>query len=380
MIAALRPDLRLVPNLSSGEFDAHLSRLSAEQLATFALMEGNARLRVTGGAGTGKTLLALEACRRAAEAGAGRIGLVCFNRNLGRHLAAQVETMGLGDRIQAGSLFLQMDQLLGEVALPPGLPHARYAERAARAAEAAARLGDDARLDLLVVDEGQDLRMTPDHLRLLDGMVRGGFGGGRWRWFEDAGQALVFPPEPPPPHPVADAVLRELEAAPRAHLTRNWRNADPVARAFAKIADLPHGDSGFEGPAVNLAEARRDRARETLEALLEKVVLPRHRPEEVVLLSARGAGRESFAGLDSLAGCRLVPFDSLRPAEPGELRVDTVGRFKGMESHAVVLADLDRLESERERRAAYVGMSRAKYALYLLTGPEAAERLRAALA
>ena len=379
VVAALRPDLRLVPNLSSGEFDAHLSRLSAEQLAAFGLMEGNARLRITGGAGTGKTLLALEACRRAAEAGARRVGLVCFNRNLGRHLAAQVEAAGLAGRIEAGSLFLQMDRLLGEEALPPGLPHARYAERARRAAEAAEGLSDAEKFDLLVVDEGQDLRVTPDHLRLLDGSVRGGFAGGRWRWFEDAGQALVFLPEPPPPHPVADAALRELQAAPLAHLTRNWRNADPVARAFAKVAKLPHGEMGFEGPAVSLAVAREGKARDYLEALLEKVVLPRHRAEEVVLLSARGAGRESFAGLATLAGCRLVPFDSLRPAQPGELRVDTVGRFKGMESHAVVLADLDRLGSERERRAAYVGMSRAKYALYLLAGPEAADQLRDAL-
>ena len=49
VVASLRPDLRLVPNLSSGEFDAHLSRLSAEQLATFALMEGNPRLRFVKG-------------------------------------------------------------------------------------------------------------------------------------------------------------------------------------------------------------------------------------------------------------------------------------------------------------------------------------------
>lgn len=379
VVAALRPELRLIPNLSSGEFDAHLNRLSAEQMAAFRLMEGNARLRVTGGAGTGKTLLALEACRRAAESGASRVGLVCFNRNLGRHLAAQVEAMGLGGRIEAGSLFLHMDRLLGEEALAPGLPHARYAERAARAADSAATLGEARRFDLLVVDEGQDLRVTPDHLRLLDGLVRGGFAGGRWRWFEDAGQALVFPPEPLPPHPVADRVAAELETAPLAHLTRNWRNADPVARAFAKVANLPHGDTGFEGPAVSLAVAPEGRTRDYLEALLTKVVLTRHRPEEVVILSARGAGRECFAGLGTLAGCRLAPFDSLRTAEPGELRVDTVGKFKGMESHAVVLADLERLATEREARAAYVGMSRAKYALYLLAGPEAAAKLGAAL-
>lgn len=380
VVAALRPDLRLVPNLSSAEFDAHLSRLSAEQLAAFSLMERNARLRVTGGAGTGKTLMALEACRRAAEAGAGRVGLVCFNRNLGRHLAAQVEAMRLGDRIHAGSLFLHIDRLLGEAPLPAGSPHAAYAERARRAADAAAALGEEQRFDLLVVDEGQDLRVTPDHLRLLDGLARGGLGRGRWRWFEDAGQTLVFPPEPPPPHPVADAAAAALDAAPLAHLTRNWRNADPVARAFAKVAGLPLGETGFDGPSVSLAEAREGREREYLEALLAKVVLPRHPPEEVVVLSARGAGRESFAGAERLAGLVPVPFDSLRPAAAGELRTDTVGRFKGMESHAVVLVDVDRLETERELRAAYVGMSRAKYALYILASPGARARLAEALA
>jgi hypothetical protein len=37
-----------------------------------------------------------------------------------------------------------------------------------------------------------------------------------------------------------------------------------------------------------------------------------------------------------------------------------------MESHVIVLTDLDKLDSPRDRRRAYVGMSRAKYALYLL--------------
>jgi superfamily I DNA and/or RNA helicase len=37
-----------------------------------------------------------------------------------------------------------------------------------------------------------------------------------------------------------------------------------------------------------------------------------------------------------------------------------------MESHVVVLTDLDKLNSPRDRRRAYVGMSRAKYALYVL--------------
>lgn len=42
-----------------------------------------------------------------------------------------------------------------------------------------------------------------------------------------------------------------------------------------------------------------------------------------------------------------------------------------MESHVIVLTDLDKLDSPRDRRRAYVGMSRAKYALYLLGDPNA---------
>jgi superfamily I DNA/RNA helicase len=66
-----------------------------------------------------------------------------------------------------------------------------------------------------------------------------------------------------------------------------------------------------------------------------------------------------------------VPFDPAKPHEEGTIRTSTVFKFKGMESHVVVLTDLDKLDSPRDRRRAYVGMSRAKYALYVLGQPEA---------
>ena len=48
------------------------------------------------------------------------------------------------------------------------------------------------------------------------------------------------------------------------------------------------------------------------------------------------------------------------------IQTSTVFKFKGMEGHVIVLTDLDKLDSPRDRRRAYVGMSRAKYALYVL--------------
>lgn len=41
-----------------------------------------------------------------------------------------------------------------------------------------------------------------------------------------------------------------------------------------------------------------------------------------------------------------------------------------MESHVIVRTDLGKLDSPRDGRRAYVGMSRAKYALYVLGQPE----------
>ena len=80
----------------------------------------------------------------------------------------------------------------------------------------------------------------------------------------------------------------------------------------------------------------------------------------------RGAGKESYAGALELGGLKAVPYDPAMPYEEGTLRTSTVFKFKGMESHVVVLTDLDKLDTPRDRRRAYVGMSRAKYALYVL--------------
>jgi ATP-dependent exoDNAse (exonuclease V) beta subunit len=47
-----------------------------------------------------------------------------------------------------------------------------------------------------------------------------------------------------------------------------------------------------------------------------------------------------------------------------------------MESHVVILMDVDTLATTRDRRKAYVGMTRAKYDLYVLGQPEALALIR----
>lgn len=89
----------------------------------------------------------------------------------------------------------------------------------------------------------------------------------------------------------------------------------------------------------------------------------------------RMAGKESYASVAELGGLNAVPYDPAKPYEKGALRSSTVFKFKGMESHVIFLTDLDKLDTARDRRRAYAGMSRGKYALYLLGARENLDRI-----
>ncbi|NBY42187.1 MAG: hypothetical protein EBQ49_02590, partial [Verrucomicrobia bacterium] len=107
----LRPDFRLTANLTADEMDIELIRLSASQLHALDMVTENKRLRVTGGPGSGKTLLAMEMCRRELQKSPQlKIGLICFNRYLGGFLYDVVQRESLST-VTAGSFYTFCDTL-----------------------------------------------------------------------------------------------------------------------------------------------------------------------------------------------------------------------------------------------------------------------------
>ena len=94
---------------------AEILRYTEEQFAALDAMADNERVLFSGPAGTGKTVLALEAARRASNAGK-EVLLLCFNRLLGRwlsqHPIAQCEA------VAAGTFHQYLLGITG-IALPP---------------------------------------------------------------------------------------------------------------------------------------------------------------------------------------------------------------------------------------------------------------------
>jgi superfamily I DNA/RNA helicase len=61
----------------------------------------------------------------------------------------------------------------------------------------------------------------------------------------------------------------------------------------------------------------------------------------------------SFVPIRQLKGATSIPFTSIHA-------------FKGLESSAVIITDVDNLDDERSKALLYVGMSRARARLYML--------------
>ena len=373
---SLRPEVRMTSNLTPDELDRTLIRLSSTQLRALDAAAQSKRLRITGGPGSGKTLLALEVCRRERAVNpAQKIGLVCFNRHLGAFLVDVAKADRL-EGVTPGSFYLHLDRILGNVADAKATDPAYFQQRVRAALEIAQLTPEAEKFDLLVVDEGQDFRDDGDKLALLDAMLKGGLAKGRWRWFEDLDQ-ILSPEATTPPSAAHQALLDCLDAYGQVEVACNWRNTEQIAQAAAKVMGRPTPPSfGVQGPKVTPVDSRPGRDFDLLVAVLGHDKLRAYRPEDIIVLSMKGAGKESFAGKAEAAGYRLVPFDANVPYEEGTLRTSTVFKFKGMESHVVILMDVDTLATSRDRRKAYVGMTRAKYDLYLLGQPEALALIR----
>jgi len=81
-----------------------MESLTDQQALVLEAFKAQPRIRVMGGAGTGKTVLALKESLRLSEEGF-RTALVCYNRGLARHLESQVPESRKNENLQISTLY-----------------------------------------------------------------------------------------------------------------------------------------------------------------------------------------------------------------------------------------------------------------------------------
>jgi hypothetical protein len=328
-------------------------RLSDEQLAVIRSLKHQKRLRVEGGAGTGKSLLALEAARMLADDGH-RVLLTCFNRKLAESLGEKLDDVevahfhGLcGPAIEASEGFDFPDDDADKD------QKARFwNEDAPIALFEALEAEDEPRWDAIVVDEAQDFDSS-----WWDALEAGLAGGsdGRLVAFLDSGQ---------------DIFDRHGEMPDMGHilpLTQNFRNTHAINEAISAFSTDHSPQPHPRAPRGEPPDIQRYNSRETERKAIGRLVRhlvteERLSPDQLVVLTPRSRPNSVLAECEFIGGLEIT--DSLDESDH-KLLHDSIGGFKGLERDVVIFADVDPDHPRCSPEARYVAASRARHRLYV---------------
>lgn len=330
-----------------------IERLTSEQAWILDSLDHNRQLAITGGAGSGKTVLAIEAAVRSA-AGGHRTLLTCFNVPLASHLKKicpeNPNLVIAGFHSLCGSLSAQAG-----LDIPKRQDADFFNEVLPNALVEAVDRMNSLRFDTVIVDEGQDFADSwLDALR----MTLSDMDTGRFYVFYDDNQRLYS-------HEGSFLSALPQSVIP---LSRNLRNTRRIHAIMAKWYEGSRSTpAGPEGEPVALHECRT--AEQALKVVVDRVRMltssGQLKPDDIAVLDASG----TVALTDRIAGLSACRADNVTS---NSVVVDTVRRFKGLSRPCVFLIGIEGL---REPENIYVATSRANVLLEVAGHPEDIARI-----
>jgi hypothetical protein len=297
------------------------------------------RVEIRGGAGSGKTWLAVEKARRLAAEGK-KVALMCYSRGLAEFLVRRVGTLRRRERPAYVGTFHNLGIGWG---VPPGSDDdSAYWEEflPTRMESLAQELPKNERFDAIVIDEAQDF--AESWWSAILASLRDPENGCLYV-FADEGQR-VFARQG---RPTVDLVPIPLD--------ENLRNTKQIAGTFSSPAPSQMRIRGQSGVPVRFVHCAIEDAVEVADdeavALLDSGW-----PNDAVALLTTGS-RHPVQAERQLAG-QDVYWSSFWDDE--DLFYGHVLGFKGLERPAVVLAVNGFRDEARAREMLYVGLSRAR--------------------
>jgi hypothetical protein len=380
----LSPEVRLRPllrgDIEAGEHEMFVP--THHQLKVLDTLRGEPRASIVGGAGSGKTLVAVEKARRLAREGF-NVLLVCYNQPLAGAFATNPDLVPLiaGGRVIA-STFHELCRRLGAEAgtLPPQPepPGREWFDVELPKALDRAIETVGGRWQAVVVDEGQDF--DAGWLTSLD-MLTSQPGEDVFYLFHDPSQALFRPDA---------AAAMGLHEYP---LLDNCRNARPIHELAYRFYDggldvEPMREDG-RTPEIIVAEPGEPTVAAVRDLLHRLVVDEGVEREQIAVLTGTSLERSAVwhqrrfkgdlvlwnGGVDDTGHTRGLGAGAVAAQPPRTILCETIHRFKGLERDVVVLVEL-RPDDERLRQLLYIGITRARHHVALVVVPEVAARLQ----
>ena len=368
----LADELALTPDASAlvGQAGTLVTRL-AGGLATWArrLSFEPFRLRVIGTAGSGKTQLAIQVMKDAADAGKRAI-YVCFNRPLADHIARVAP-----ENVRVANYHQLCDWIARDIGAAPDFRSPDVFGRL-EAIFAEAPIDERWSFDVLIVDEGQDFQEP--WVAALSRLVRP---GGAWWWLED---------------PLQNLYMREPVALPGWTVlteTTNYRSPRDILDylrdrlgELSPLAAAVTAGSPFDGSELTFVaydELQAEASVEATKRAITQALALGFRKQDIVVLSYRGREGSALTAVDHLGPHRLRGFtgkyDLFGNPEyrEGDVLLESIYRFKGQSAPCVILTEVDfDTFDERAARKLFVGATRATMKLIVVASQRASRELR----
>lgn len=345
-------------NAEAAERAAEADRLTDQQAMILQVTRLLNRVEVRGGAGSGKTVLALQQAKELTRGSTNtgrkpkRVALLCYSIGLASYLKRQVATWPRNHRPAFVGTFHEFgkewdapegdraDSDFWEVDLPRIM------------SELADDLTDGKRFDAVVVDEAQDFAVswwTPV-LKALRDEEEGGL-----YIFSDENQR-IFGRFGVPPVALVPLVLDHC-----------LRNTKEIHHAFSPLAPSRMYARGASGPAVRFVAATAAEAEEVAdEEVVRLLDDDQWEPGRVALITTGHRHSSQRLQVDQVG--QDAYWDTFW--EGDEVFYGHVLGCKGLERPAVVLCLNEDSASDRARERLYVGMSRATDQLVVVGDPE----------
>lgn len=344
-------DTAVAPSTTFQEDEAAQDHLTERQSVLLQATRSLPRIRFTGGAGSGKTWLAVEKARLLSKQGK-RVGLFCYNKGLGQYLQDRVATWRQAKPVFTG----EFHEYVRELGVPDGKGQDYFdVEMPRLLKELAAEMDPQERLDAVVVDEAQDF--APFWWKALLACTTN----------PSAGEVYAFMDDRQDVYQRWGGATADLTNGPMAtlvpiHVDDNLRNTRKIAESFRPFAGehfTPRGSTGLPVRFVDCpTEDALDVAGDCVEALIEEGWAN----NQIALLTTKD---RHPIHLDYFERDATEEYWREFHANEAEFYGHVLG-FKGLERSVVVLCVNGFKDMGRAPEQLYVGLSRARSLLVVV--------------
>lgn len=328
--------------------DDVFKQLTEQQISILDFLATHRRVAISGCAGSGKTLLAIEKVRRLNEQGFSVL-LTCYNKGLAKFMN---QSLAWKPNLHVYTFHGLCKKLFEQAALAPNenqisddiLFNEIYPNLLVDAAD---RL--NWRVDAVIVDEGQDFH---EDWWLALKLLLHDPNNGIYYLFHDDNQNVYGRGWRPP-----------VEEAPFA-LSKNCRNTQKIHEYVLQFHPEPHSTTpvGPVGRDVEIYNYTGDtQLRNKLGSILHRLVINEgFATKDIVILTTT---RKQSLQNQIVGRFRIKADPNL---SSNEILCNTIYCFKGLESQVVILVKTDCNNIENLKNLLYVGASRARHHLIIL--------------